>query len=76
MANMKSLVSLALVLLFSAPSNLKMLSFDIEKTQINSTEKHVEHLLQQLSPKTIPVNMIFSPSPYIYTSIFTFGSNK
>ena len=73
---MKSLVSLALVLLFSAPSNLKMLSFDIEKTQINSTEKHVEHLLQQLSPKTIPVNMIFSPSPYIYTSIFTFGSNK
>ena len=45
MASKKSIVSLGLMLLFAAPSTLKMLSLDIDKTQVTSTEDHVKHLL-------------------------------
>ena len=67
-------VSLAVALLFAPTSNTKTLSVEIEKTQLKSTEEHIEHLLQQT--KTIPVNLAFSQSPYIYTSQFSFGSNR
>ena len=41
-----SVVSLAVALLFATPAlTEKLLSFDIEKTQITSTPEHVEHQL-------------------------------
>jgi hypothetical protein len=70
-----SVVSLAVALLFASPASLKTLTMDLDKSQVTSTADHVELLLQQAA-KSVPVNLLFTSSPYIYTSSFTFGSNN
>jgi hypothetical protein len=64
-------LSLAVSLLLGLVSSQKTFSIDLQKVQVESHEESLERNLQ-----SIPVNLAFTQSPYIYTGDFVFGSNK
>lgn len=55
----------------------KLVSYELEKTQVSSHHEFFEKRLAaagDTTDKIVPIDINFSQSPYIYTGNFTFGS--
>ena len=75
----KSMMALLAATAVVGLANCKLVSYDIERTQVSSHHEFFEKRLEAANVSTnkiVPIDINFSQSPYIYTGNFSFGSQK